>query len=295
VRRIPDLLVPLAVLAAGLALVAPSHAVARRSDVLLAALVLFSALSLAPSRLVALRARWREVAALSVLPMLVLAPLAWLVGRPFGDAVRHGTLSLGLAATEVATIGLAGLIGDAALAAAAVTGSLVVSAVLGPIGAALLAGGGTHADTGHLLGRFALIVLAPLAAGGAIRALRPTLERHTASFDAAATLAVVALVYAALSGTSRGHDLAPALAASALFLAASGLLALAWARLAPRPAGATGALAFWLRDFAVAATLAIQAFSPRAGTVPGVYGVLMLIGGATAASVLRWRAQSTTR
>jgi predicted Na+-dependent transporter len=44
-----------------------------------------------------------------------------------------------------------------------------------------------------------------------------------------------------------------------------------------------------MRDFAVAAALAQQAFGSRAGAVPGVYGVLMLVAGALAASRLRRR------
>ena len=42
-----------------------------------------------------------------------------------------------------------------------------------------------------------------------------------------------------------------------------------------------------LRDFAVAATLAGQAFGPRAAVVAGVYGVMMLVAGAAAASAAR--------
>ena len=42
-----------------------------------------------------------------------------------------------------------------------------------------------------------------------------------------------------------------------------------------------------LRDFAVAAALASQAFGPSAATVAGVYGVLMLLVGAAAAQLLR--------
>jgi len=51
------------------------------------------------------------------------------------------------------------------------------------------------------------------------------------------------------------------------------------------------AFAVGLRDFAVAATLATQAFGPRAATVGGVYGVLMLIAGALATAALRRRAR----
>lgn len=48
-----------------------------------------------------------------------------------------------------------------------------------------------------------------------------------------------------------------------------------------------GALTIGMRDFAVAAALASQAFGTRASAVPGVYGVLMLLAGAAAAG--RWR------
>jgi predicted Na+-dependent transporter len=77
-----------------------------------------------------------------------------------------------------------------------------------------------------------------------------------------------------------------ALGASALFLALSGLPAAAWARFAAPELRITGALVIGLRDFAVAAALAVQAFGPAAGTVAGVYGVLMLLVGAAAAQLL---------
>ena len=83
-----------------------------------------------------------------------------------------------------------------------------------------------------------------------------------------------ALIYAALSGTSAGDHLAPALAASAAFLALS---AIAATRVVSRPQQSAVALAVTLRDFAVAATLATQAFGTQAATVAGIFGVLMLI------------------
>jgi hypothetical protein len=60
----------------------------------------------------------------------------------------------------------------------------------------------------------------------------------------------------------------------------------------PSPATTPGAFTIAMRDFAVAATLATQAFGPGAGTVPGVHGVLMLIGGSLAATTLRHRGRS---
>jgi len=97
---------------------------------------------------------------------------------------------------------------------------------------------------------------------------------------------VAVLVYAAMSGAADDGELLSALAASALFLALAVLPAAAWARFAPCELRITGALVIGLRDFAVAAVLAAQAFGPAAGAVAGVYGVLMLLAGAAAAQLL---------
>jgi ACR3 family arsenite efflux pump ArsB len=65
---------------------------------------------------------------------------AWALSRLFDSPTREGVLSLGLAPTETAAAGLVALAaGDAALALALVTGSLIVSALLGPLAAGLLA------------------------------------------------------------------------------------------------------------------------------------------------------------
>lgn len=127
-RRLPDVLLLATLLAAGAALLVPARGLAARSDLILAALVLFTAMGIAPARLAAVRSRWRAVLLLSVGPLIVLTPLAWGIGRAFDGPVRDGTLALGLASTEVAAVGLVALAGgEAALAAAALAGSLVTS------------------------------------------------------------------------------------------------------------------------------------------------------------------------
>jgi predicted Na+-dependent transporter len=286
--RVAEAVLPLTLVAAAAAVVAPSAAVAERSDLLLAALVALTALGIDPRRLWALRSRPLPVVALSAGPLLVLVPLAWTLGRPFDGPVRDGVLALGLAPTEVAAVGLVALAGaDAVLALAVVAGSLVVSAALGPVLLAAL-GGSADVDLGPLLGSFALVVIVPLAAGLAARALRPGLAGAEPEYAAGSSLVVAALVYAALSGTADGDgSLGTAALGGAAFLAASGALAAALLRRAPDPAPA---FCVGMRDFAVAAALATEAFGPGAAVVAGIYGVMMLIAGAALAARVRVRA-----
>jgi len=286
-ERAGDRLLVLAGLAAVLALLAPSNALARRSDLVLAALVLFTALGIAPARLASLTAHKRVLGVLVAAPFVTLVPLAWLISRLFSGAVRDGVLSLGVSSTEVAAVGLVALAGGSAvLALGTLAGSLVVAALLGPVLLGLVAGSATDIAVGELVVRFALVVLAPMAVGLAARAALPRLEHAEGELAGLATLAIVLLVYAAMSGAGEGGDVLPSAAASALFLAGSAVPALAWAALSPAALRATGALVIELRDFAVAAALAGQAFGPAAATVPGVYGVLMLLLGAAAAQLL---------
>jgi BASS family bile acid:Na+ symporter len=296
----PRALTPLAIVAAALAIVLPSGALAGHSDELLALLVLATALGISFSDLARLRGHAFTVAVLSVVPLIVLAAVAWVVGRPFGTATRDGLLAVGLSSSEVASVGLVALAGaDATIALGAVTGSLIVAAVLGPIAIGWLAGGAGHADTAGLLGRFALVVLVPLAVGMALRSiasLRPRLERFDDHREGVAAIAVAVLVYAALSGAHGAHGLGAALLASLIFLVLSAGLGELWRRRAG-PAGSesvavAGALTIAMRDFAVAAALASQAFGHAAAAVPGVYGVVMLLAGSIASGTFARAARS---
>jgi predicted Na+-dependent transporter len=311
----PRWLPAIALLAAAIALVLPSATIAGGTDLLLALLVLLTALGIPFAEVARLRDHAASVLALSVLPLVLLAAIAWALSRSFAGGVRDGLIATGLSSSEVASVGLVALAGaDTTIALGAVTGSLVAAAVLGPIAIGWL-GGGAHVNGAALLARFALVVLVPLAIGVALRS-SPPLGRRLGGRDAEreglAALTVAVLVYAALSGAHGAHDLGPALLASAAFLTASALLAAGWHRLARRPApvaapgraspvatarvrvfeppaAAPGAFAIAMRDFAVAAALATQAFGSAAGTVPGVYGVLMLVAGSAGAGALRRR------
>jgi len=309
----PRLLIVLALAAVALALLAPSTALARHSDILLAALVLATALGIPLSELLQLRAQTRAVATLSIAPLVALTAIAWVVGRPFGPAVRDGLLGVGASSSEVASVGLVALAGaDATIALGALTGSLLCSVLLGPpllalLGSRIAPGGASGraahrglgaaaavgpGGTGALVGRFALVVLVPLAVGVIVRSLPASATRLRArdgERDGLSALLVAALVYAALSGEQQAHGLLSAALASALLLACSAALALIWRARGPGGAAIPGAFAIAMRDFAVAAVLATQSFGPRAAVLPGVYGVLMLIAGSVAASRLRYK------
>lgn len=285
-----DRVAPLAVLAAVLALVVPSHAVARRSDLLLAALVLVTALGISPRRLLTLRVRGGALLLLAIVPLLALTTVGWLLSRPFNGAVGDGILALGLSCSEVASVGLVALAGgDAVLALGVLTGSLIASAILGPLLAGALGHTTGHVHTLGLLGRFALVVLAPLLVGLLARGTLPRLQRADNTLAGLSAVIVCALVYAALSGLAGGHQLPAAALGAVLFLLAGGLLALAAVRLISSGDPADVALPVGMRDFAVAAALATQAFGTTAATVPGIYGVLMLIAGATTATMFHRR------
>jgi predicted Na+-dependent transporter len=283
-------LTPLAIAAATLGVAVPSGALASRSDLLLAGLVLATALGISFEELTRLRDHWRPVAVLSIAPLIVLGLAGYVLGRPFAAPVKDGLLATGLSSAEVATVGLVALAGaDATIALGALTGSLIAAAVLGPVAISAVGGGGGHADALKLLGRFALVVIVPLIVGVGIRSSARAAARLVSideEREGVASLIVAVLVYAALSGTNGAHHLGAAVLASALFLLVSGALAGVWSRRVNGDSAIPGAFGIAMRDFAVAAALATQAFGTQAAAVPGVYGVLMLIAGAIAASRL---------
>jgi bile acid:Na+ symporter, BASS family len=285
---LPRRLIPLTALAAVLAIAVPSATLARHSDLLLAVLVLATAMGITAGELVALRRHAVAVAVLSVVPMIVLFAAAWALGRPFDTDIRHGLLAVGASSAEVASVGLVALAGaDATIALGAVVGSLVVSALVGPVALGVIGGASSHGGTGHLLGRFALVVIVPLIAGVAIRSndrAATVLAARDGEREGVAALAVAALVYAALSGIPANGPIVSPILASLAFLAVCAVAAGAWSRLAPTAEATPGALTIGMRDFAVAAALATQAFGAAAAGVPGIYGVIMLVAGTAAAS-----------
>lgn len=281
----------LAVAASVLALLAPSLTLARHSGLLLAGLVGLTALGIEPAALKEALRRRRRVGLLAVGPYAGLAAVGVVGHAVLGGAAGDGVLALGLSSSEVAAVGLVGLAGgDAALALGVLVSSLVLAAVLGPLLAPVLAGSDHRLATGPLLGRFALVVLVPLAAGLVVRAAgeRRRVHLEQGMLDGAGALVVSLLVYGALSGVSGRPGVGSALVGAAAFLVAGGLVgSVAALALRGREHPATAAFPAGLRDFAVAAALAQQAFGTRAAAVAGIYGALMLVAGAAAVTLLR--------
>jgi predicted Na+-dependent transporter len=269
-------------IAAAAGLVWPSAALADRSDLILAALVLAVALTIDTARLRDAAAAWPMIAAAALLPLAVLLPVAIGLGALFGDAPHDGLIALGLASSEVATAGLVALAGgDAALALAVVTVSLALTAVAAPVVGPLLVD--SSIEVGDLIGRFSVVVVVPLVVGLAVRA-RSGNARLESWGGSAATPVLALLVYAALGDLGDRSALGGALVASLLFLGASVALALLLRPLLGDLR--TGGFVFALRDFAVAAALAAQFETPGAAVTPAIYGVLMLLLATAASSVL---------
>ena len=283
--RVAEGVLPLVLAGAALGLLFPSSALANRTDVLLAIFVLVTVLGIEPSELLALRHRWRTVALLSVAPFVALVPVAYALGRLFESPTREGVLALGLGPTEVAAVGLAALAArDATLVLATVIVSFVVSAIAGPPLASALAAG--EANTGALLVRFALVLILPLAVGLVARGTAPAIEHYEPFLEAAASFTIAVLVYAALGDLDTGN-LVATLAASGAFLAASAVIASLATCVHNRDARENAPFVIALRDFAVAAALAAQAFGGPAAAVPAVYGVLMLLAGTALARTVQ--------
>jgi predicted Na+-dependent transporter len=288
-----DHVVVMAAAAVVLGLLVPSPGLASASDLLLGALVLFTAAQIDPRRLSELRRMLVTVPLLSAGVLVALTAAAWVIARPFSGDVRDGVLCLGLASTEVASVGLIGLAsGDAVLALGVLTASLISSAILGPLLVGVLAHTHGHVTSLSLLGRFGLVVLAPLALGLGARGMTTRMAKADGALNGLAAFTVCALLYAAISGVHGGRQLIQDLVASLAFMIVAFLIGTCISRaLGTNDDLDHTAVLFtsWLRDFAVAAALATQAFGTAAGSVAGVYGALMLLAGAGAATWIRRR------
>ena len=92
----------------------PSAALAGHVDLLLALLVLVTALGIDPRALLSVAGQLPTILLLAVVPMIALAAGGWALSQLVHGYTRDGVIALGLAPAEVASVGLIALMGGAA-------------------------------------------------------------------------------------------------------------------------------------------------------------------------------------
>jgi len=256
-------------------------------DVALAVLVFATALAIPPSAFRGLAASATRLTAVLGASAVVLPALGWAVSRLVSAlALRRGVLSVGLAPAEIASVATTSLAGgDSAIAAGMLVGSTLVT-VAGAGVALRLLGGGAAIHPIPLLTNLGLIVGAPMALGIAIRS-RVTLSAHQEAAAERLSVAVVTLLVWLIASQVRLSGAYVAVgAALLLFLAGSAALGAAVGARAPAPVATALLLTTSMRDFAIAAGIAVAAFGAASAAPLGLYGV-MVIGWGMAVATLR--------
>jgi len=257
----------------------------RGLDACLAALVLVTALTIPTSRVGELRQRSRRLLAVLATSTVVLPALSWAVARLVtATSLRRGVTVVGVAPAEIASVAATSLAGgDPAAAAALLVASTLVT--IGGAGVALRAlGGAAHLDVAGLLGHLALIVGAPLLVGLVLRARVAAVARAEEQLTRVSLALVTVLVWLVASQVRLTSAYVGVTAALVLFLAGSAAVGgvLGW-RATP-PVATAVLLSTSMRDFAIAAAIAVAAFGVSASAPLALYGVLVLVWGLAVAA-----------
>lgn len=249
----------------------------RGLDASLAVLVFATAVAIPPSAFRGLAANARRLVVALTSSAVILPAMSWAASRIVPTlALRRGVLSVGLAPAEiasVATISLAG--GDTFIAAGMLVGSTLVSVAAAGVGLRLLGGGGVI-HVVPLLTNLSLVVGAPMAAGSVIRTRLTLSEQQEAAAERLSVAVVTLLVWLVASQVRLPSSYIAVAAALLLFLAGSALLGGALGFRAPRPVATALLLTTSMRDFAVAAAIAVAAFGASAAAPLRLYGVLAI-------------------
>jgi predicted Na+-dependent transporter len=257
-------------------------------NVLLAALVFVTAVTIEPAALRRLIGGWRPLLAAVVAGVTVLPALSWAVSRfVAAGSLRNGVMTVGLAPCEIASVATTAMAGgEAALSAGVLIGSTIAAvAAAGPI--LSLEVGHASVHPGHIITNLALVVALPLAAGLCLRAVKPIGARTERAATRTAILivaALVALIAAEVHVSARYLAIGGALVA---FIAGSAVIGRLLGLGAHRPARTAVLLTTSMRDFAIAAGIATTAFGPAAAAPLGLYGILVLVWGTAVAGVRR--------
>jgi len=287
-------IVVLAAAALGMGWPSPSRATVSHHGISVALVVLVGAVGLGlPAGAVrqARAAAGRVLAALAV-GAFVLPILAYAASRiaPAGP-LRLGVLAAGVAPSEVAAVALAALAGgQAAVAAAVLAGSTMVSVLAAGVQLQLLAGGAAFSTVG-LIGSLTWIVAVPLVTGAVLGRVAARWQAAVVEQAATtiATLAVLVLIWLVAGQAHLDARYLRAGLALVIFLAGSTLAGALVSIGLPRHRAVSLLLPVAMRDFAIAAGIATAAFGPAASAPLGLYGILVLLFGAAASRLVKPR------
>ncbi len=250
----------------------------RGVDVSLFILVIATSLAIPPSAFGGLTANVRRLAAVLVSTTFILPALSWAASRLVPAlALRRGVLAVGLAPAEIASVATTSLAGgETAIAAGLLVASTLVAVVAAGVGLRLLGGGGAPIHMLSLLTNLAVVVAVPMAAGIALRARVTLSEAQEAAAERLSVAIVTLLVWLVASQVRLSPSYIAVAAALLLFLAGSVILGTALGIRAEKPVATALLLTTSMRDFAIAAGIAVAAFGAPSAAPLGLYGVMVI-------------------
>ena len=279
-------LLPLVLIVAGLGVMVPEPG--RRLDgdgailITLAVLVFCTGSSVTFADIRGMRAAAGRLALVLAASTVILPLLAWLASRLVsGAALQGGVLAAGVAPVEVASVALTGMAGGEVVVAAGllIASTLLTVLLAGPILGLL----GAHSAISQLglLATLALVVGLPLIAGCTMRTLDPFGGRERPLIEVMGMASLLVLLWEISSELRLQASDGRVAVALLVFLAGASGLGWLLARGAPRGQRTAVILPTTMRDFAVAAGIAASAFGIAAAAPLGIYGVMVLVFGAS--------------
>lgn len=258
----------------------------RAIDVSLAVLVFSTAIAIPPSALCGIGSHTRRLVVALVSAALILPALSWTVSRLVPIlTLRRGVLAVGLAPAEIASVATTSLAGgDGAVSAGILVGSSLLTVIGAGVGLRLLGGGGAIPVL-SLLTNLTVVVGTPLAVGIALRTQLALSERQDRIAERISVAVVTLLVWLVASQVTISRSYVEVTFALVLFLAGSAGLGTLLGVGAPRPVATALLLTTSMRDFAVAAGIAVAAFGGASAGPLGLYGVIVIGWGMAIASV----------
>lgn len=278
------LLLVVGVGAVGVAVPGPARTIdaAGAIDPTLAVLVLTAGMTVDVSGMRQVRRRWARVATTLAATWLVLPALAWGVSHLVAGPLHDGVLAVGVAPSEVASLGLVAMAGgEAAVSALLLLGSSILTVFAGGPVLALLSGDAS-VHPGGLTATLGLVVALPLALGVVLRWMVASAPMVLGVGRLLSVLALLVLLWEVAGEVELRARSLGVVAAMVLFIAGAAVLGRLLTIGLPTTARSGVLLPVTMRDFAVAAGLASSAFGARAVGPLGIYGLLVLLTGVIA-------------